>query len=466
MLIFPMFSTKERLKSRTGKNSVERYDFLKLLVDEFYKTKSRDAQEQVIANLANFAYDPINYEFIRKLHIIDVFLDEIGNNNEKIAEFAIGGLCNVCLDPINKEYIINKRGVSIVANCLFHKNEEIIISAITTLTFLITPASKSEITCPEIVECITTHLRNPSTRIKNLANVYLETYCSKKQVAEAARNVDLKLGKLEENKEVMPHCRLSSKRGNELGVIKNQKEVIEREITEEDVTLFSKVTGDFNVIHSNNNEKPGIVHGALLNGIVSGVIGTKLPGNGTVVLSQTLNFPNPCFVGDTVIFLANLRSKQLQRIPTQDRMVIFKFLLFLGCICLISCEELKDIAASPEIKNTTELTPCICGVFLSGQFKRGSPPNGPPVLLHEYDENFVCSPLGNKQCTNKCLDVLVKHLSNSPTIICGSIDRDCFRERAYLFIKNCNNKWTNTNLSAGREYCCKDGTPYKCPYLS
>ncbi|XP_066901752.1 LOW QUALITY PROTEIN: uncharacterized protein [Halyomorpha halys] len=331
-----MFSTKERLKSRTGKNSVERYDFLKLLVDEFYKTKSRDAQEQVIANLANFAYDPINYEFIRKLHIIDVFLDEIGNNNEKIAEFAIGGLCNVCLDPINKEYIINKRGVSIVANCLFHKNEEIIISAITTLTFLITPASKSEITCPEIVECITTHLRNPSTRIKNLANVYLETYCSKKQVAEAARNVDLKLGKLEENKEVMPHLtqlfrltmltkllhnrlcpsrvmvmtqgRLSSKRGNELGVIKNQKEVIEREITEEDVTLFSKVTGDFNVIHSNNNEKPGIVHGALLNGIVSGVIGTKLPGNGTVVLSQTLNFPNPCFVGDTVIVTVEIEK--------------------------------------------------------------------------------------------------------------------------------------------------------------
>lgn len=201
-----MFSTKERLKFRTGKNSVGRYDFLKLLVDEFYKTKSRDAQEQVIANLANFAYDPINYEFMRKLHIIDVFLDEIGNTHDKISEFAIGGLCNLCLDPINKEYIIDKRGVSIVAKCLFHGNEEILISAITTLIFLITPASKSDITCPEIVECITTHLRNPNIRIKNLANVYLETCCSKKQVAEAAHNVDLKLGKLEENKEVIFHC--------------------------------------------------------------------------------------------------------------------------------------------------------------------------------------------------------------------------------------------------------------------
>lgn len=51
----------------------------------------------------------------------------------------------VIIDPMNKEYIINKRGVSIVAKCLFHRNEEILISAITTLIFLITPASKSGI---------------------------------------------------------------------------------------------------------------------------------------------------------------------------------------------------------------------------------------------------------------------------------------------------------------------------------
>lgn len=58
---------------------------------------------------------------------------------------------------------------------------------------------------------------------------------------------------------------------------------------------------------------------------------------------------------------------------------------------------------------------------------------------------------------------IAKHLPNSPTILCGSIDRDVFRERAYLFIQNCDGKWVNTNLSAGREFCCKDGSPYKCP---
>lgn len=61
-----------------------------------------------------------------------------------------------------------------------------------------------------------------------------------------------------------------------------------------------------------------------------------------------------------------------------------------------------------------------------------------------------------------CLFQIAKHLPNSPVILCGSIDRDVYRERAYLFIQDCKGTWINTNLSAGREYCCKDGSPYKC----
>lgn len=81
----------------------------------------------------------------------------------------------------------------------------------------------------------------------------------------------------------------------------NKKETLERKISAEDVNLFSKLTGDFNTVHSSPENKPSIVHGALLNGIVSGVIGTRLPGNGTIVVSQTFRFPNPCYVGETIV---------------------------------------------------------------------------------------------------------------------------------------------------------------------
>lgn len=52
--------------------------------------------------------------------------------------------------------------------------------------------------------------------------------------------------------------------------------------------------------------------------------------------------------------------------------------------------------------------PCTCGVFLSGQFVKGSQdqPKGYPALLQEQEQTFPCTNLGNKQCTNKCLDIV------------------------------------------------------------
>lgn len=49
-----------------------------------------DAKEQVLANLANFAYDPSNYQYLRQLQVVDLFLDSLSEENETLVEFAIG----------------------------------------------------------------------------------------------------------------------------------------------------------------------------------------------------------------------------------------------------------------------------------------------------------------------------------------------------------------------------------------
>ena len=98
---------------------------------------------QVLANLANFAYDPINYDHFRKLNILDLFLDVIAEDtDEKAIEFAMGGVCNCCLDKLNKEYLVKNDGVELTIKCLSSANEETVLSAITTLMYLITPATK------------------------------------------------------------------------------------------------------------------------------------------------------------------------------------------------------------------------------------------------------------------------------------------------------------------------------------
>lgn len=123
-------------------------------------------------------------------------------------------------------------------------------------------------------------------------------------------------------------------------------------------------------------------------------------------------------------------------------------------------------ASSPLLANAAfDGTPCSCAVFMSGQFKKGSieQPKGLPALIQETEITYPCTPAGTKMCINKCLESIVKHLPNSPAIICGTIDRDCHRERAYLWVQNCDGStWINSNLSAGREYCCKSGESVSC----
>lgn len=68
-----------------------------------------------------------------------------------------------------------------------------------------------------------------------------------------------------------------------------------RVVSAEDVSTFAKLTGDLNTLHFGNN---AIAHGVLINGFVSALLGTKLPGPGYAVVEQTMFFPNPCHVGE------------------------------------------------------------------------------------------------------------------------------------------------------------------------
>jgi len=75
-------------------------------------------------------------------------------------------------------------------------------------------------------------------------------------------------------------------------------------VSEDDIGLFAKVTGDYNPVHINTEFaertrfKARIVHGMLSAGLISAVLGTKLPGPGGIYLSQSLKFVRPVWIGD------------------------------------------------------------------------------------------------------------------------------------------------------------------------
>jgi acyl dehydratase len=77
-------------------------------------------------------------------------------------------------------------------------------------------------------------------------------------------------------------------------------------ITQSDIEQFAELVGDRNPVHVNPDfakrtrfGRP-IVHGMWGLSLVSAVLGTKLPGPGTIYLSQTVQFKAPVFAGDTL----------------------------------------------------------------------------------------------------------------------------------------------------------------------
>ncbi|MEI6181637.1 MAG: MaoC family dehydratase [Chloroflexales bacterium] len=93
-----------------------------------------------------------------------------------------------------------------------------------------------------------------------------------------------------------------------------QRASMRRTITEADIVLFAAVTGDQNPMHTDelaaNESRFGrrIAHGMLAAGLISAVLGMRLPGPGTVYLKQTLSFRKPIYINDTVTTTVEVAS--------------------------------------------------------------------------------------------------------------------------------------------------------------
>jgi 3-hydroxybutyryl-CoA dehydratase len=79
-----------------------------------------------------------------------------------------------------------------------------------------------------------------------------------------------------------------------------------RRVTHDDIQTFAAVSGDNNPIHLDEDYaaatpfKGRIAHGILAASFISKVIGTQLPGPGSIYMSQSLNFRAPVRIGDEV----------------------------------------------------------------------------------------------------------------------------------------------------------------------
>ena len=85
-----------------------------------------------------------------------------------------------------------------------------------------------------------------------------------------------------------------------------EKATFTKTISESDIYLFAGITGDLNPAHVNAEYmkttpfKQRIAHGVLTIGLISTVLGMKLPGPGALMISCNMRWTAPVFIGDTI----------------------------------------------------------------------------------------------------------------------------------------------------------------------
>ena len=97
------------------------------------------------------------------------------------------------------------------------------------------------------------------------------------------------------------------------------KAELRKTFVEQDVAEFARVSGDSNPAHMDENYakttqfKTRIVHGMLAGSLFSALLGTDLPGVGTIYTGQTLKFTRPVHFGEEITASVTVKELNAER---------------------------------------------------------------------------------------------------------------------------------------------------------
>ena len=150
---------------------------------------------------------------------------------------------------------------------------------------------------------------------------------------------------------------------------------VTRDVGQTDIELFAVVSGDVNPAHLDADYAAGtrfkgvIMHGMWGGAVISSLLGTRLPGPGTIYLSQSLAFKRPVCLGDQVTVRVEVKDKR-----DDKKLVTF------ACLAVNQRGE-KVIEGEAVVLAPTEkirqATPAVPDVFLARQ--TGKSPSGARV---------------------------------------------------------------------------------------
>lgn len=128
-----------------------------------------------------------------------------------------------------------------------------------------------------------------------------------------------------------------------------QSASLEREVTQDVINTFADASGDFNPVHvdpafaANTMFKGTIAHGMLSAAYISAVLGTQLPGPGSIYMGQSLKFRAPVRPGDKVVTTCTVKE-----VVAEKKRVILETLCKVGDTLVLEGEATMLVQAKPK----------------------------------------------------------------------------------------------------------------------
>lgn len=122
-----------------------------------------------------------------------------------------------------------------------------------------------------------------------------------------------------------------------------------RTVTDADIQQFGAVSGDLNPLHFDEEYAKTtifggrIAHGVLSLSYISTVLGTQLPGAGSIFLGAKVRFRAPVRIGDTVTAICSVKEINRHR-----NRVIFDCACKVGDTVVVECETQVLVPSRPD----------------------------------------------------------------------------------------------------------------------